>query len=117
MENFRIKGTYGEDMACKFLRDNGYTIIRRNYYIKGGEADIIALDNDTLCFIEVKMRLNAKFGTSFSQITKTKIKRLIHVARYFLYTNRQFENYNVRFDVVGIDGDNIELIKNAFDAY
>jgi len=52
--NTRSKGNVGEDIACKFLRDNGFTIIARNYMRKWGELDIVAQKDSVLHFVEVK---------------------------------------------------------------
>lgn len=47
-------GEIGEEVACKFLKKHGYSIIERNYTRKWGEIDILALNKGILCFIEVK---------------------------------------------------------------
>ena len=53
------KGKYGEELAAEFLIKSGYKIIDKNYkFSRYGEIDIIALEKDTLCFIEVKTRTN-----------------------------------------------------------
>ncbi len=46
----RAIGNKGEDLAVKFLEDKGFDIIARNYYIRGGEIDIIFADGDTTVF-------------------------------------------------------------------
>ncbi len=55
METKAHIGKLGEDLACDYLIRNGYRIIDRNYRLKIGEIDIIAMGRDkTLVFIEVK---------------------------------------------------------------
>jgi putative endonuclease len=48
------KGKGFEDIACEYLTSLGYRILHRNFYCRGGEIDIIALDGDVLVFVEVK---------------------------------------------------------------
>lgn len=54
-------GKLGEDIACEYLRRHGFTICDRNYAKKTGELDIIAKQEDTLHFVEVKTVLANEF--------------------------------------------------------
>ena len=47
-------GNNGEDGAVEFLKQNGYTVIARNYSSDNGESDIVALKHGVLVFTEVK---------------------------------------------------------------
>ena len=68
------KGKYGEELAAEFLIKSGYKIIDKNYkFSRYGEIDIIALEKDTLCFIEVKTRTNNNFGSGLEAVTKEKL--------------------------------------------
>ena len=49
----KVVGDNGEDVACEFLKKQGYKILSRNYRIRGGEIDIIAQDKEYLVFVEV----------------------------------------------------------------
>lgn len=49
-------GRFGEDMACDYLVDNGYTILSRNVFTRYGEIDIVTKSRDSLIFVEVKTR-------------------------------------------------------------
>lgn len=81
----KIKGKYGEDIAVNYLIKNKYKIIQRNYHFsRYGEVDIIALDKNTLCFIEVKTRSNDKFGTPFEAVTKTKLNKIYKCAMSYI---------------------------------
>ena len=81
----KIKGKYGEDIAVNYLIKNKYKIIERNYHFsRYGEVDIIALDKNTLCFIEVKTRSNDKFGTPFEAVTKTKLNKIYKCAMSYI---------------------------------
>lgn len=112
-------GTMGEDIAFGYLIQNGYTILTRNYRNTLGEVDIIAKDNNTLCFIEVKARTTEDFGSPFEAVSRSKQRQIIRVATWYLQEN-QLKDISVRFDVIGIVFGNstdlkIDLIKNAFD--
>jgi len=50
----QLIGKLGEDIACKYLKSKGFTIINRNYLKKCGEIDIIAQNKGLIHFIEVK---------------------------------------------------------------
>ncbi|MDP2632643.1 MAG: YraN family protein [Candidatus Curtissbacteria bacterium] len=109
-------GKYGEDLAVEFLRSHGYKIIERNFRIRGGELDIIALQNDTLIYVEVKTRTNHQFGRPEESITPYKIKFLERTARFYRNTRKNLPPAE-RIDVVTVDLTTgkpvIELIKNA----
>lgn len=118
-----ISGRLGEEYASKYLEQNGYRIICRNYKTKIAEVDIIASDGDTLCFIEVKTRKSKAFGSASEAVNFRKREKIILGARCYLTSKPQFSNY--RFDVVEVYGkigesgllvEEINIIKNAFDA-
>ena len=98
----KIKGKYGEDIAVKYLIKNGYKIVERNYHFsRYGEIDIIALDKDTLCFIEVKTRTTEKFGTGFEAVNRTKLSKIYKCALSYLSIAKiPYKNY--RIEVVSI---------------
>lgn len=95
-------GQYGEDLACKFLTDNGYTIIERNvHFSKFCEIDVIAKFKNELVFVEVKTRKNSQSGSPFEAITKTKYNHLKQGV--FMFLNNYKEQYSkYRIDVIGI---------------
>ena len=111
-------GRKGEEVALRFLKKNGYKIIEKNYVCKMGEMDIIAREKDTLVFVEVKTRTSMVFGPPQLAVNSTKQMQLSKVALYFLKEKR-LEEVKARFDVVAVllrpRGDEIELIKDAFD--
>lgn len=113
--NKREVGTVYEEIASKELEKNGYRIIEKNYYTRGGEIDIIAGDEEYLCFVEVKYRTDDSDGDPLEAIDDRKIKRICKTARFYLIKNEYPETTPVRFDVVAILGEEIRIIKNAFD--
>lgn len=115
--NKQIYGAKGENLAVSFLEKKGYKIIDRNYRIQGGEIDIIALDDDTLAFIEVKARSTEEFGSPLEAITYRKLKTLIRAAQVYKSKHKNLPDI-LRIDAVAITFDknyeinSIELVKN-----
>lgn len=109
-------GKHGEDLACEYLRKNGYEILERNYRIRGGEVDIIAKDGEYLVFVEVKARFSHEYGLPVESITSWKIKHLLKTAQFYLM-KINWGDGPYRLDFVSIDyvdspSPKIELIKN-----
>jgi putative endonuclease len=111
-------GKKGEEKALRFLKKRGYRIIENNYVCKMGEMDLIAKEKDTLAFIEVKTRTSTMFGPPQLAVNSSKQRQLSKVALYYLKEKR-LEDVKARFDVVAIllgqKGEEIELIRDAFD--
>jgi putative endonuclease len=112
-------GILGEELAVAELERLGYAISARRYRTRCGEIDIVADDDGTLVFVEVKARADAEFGTAAEAVTRWKQRRLVRMARDYLVRERVV-NRPCRFDVVAImlDGPapRIELYRNAFTA-
>lgn len=87
----------GEEYVADYLTKRGYTILARNYRIRGGEIDIIARKAEVVAMVEVKTRTTEYFNLS-QVIVPTKQRSLIYAARHFLAKNR-LSNVVVRFDV------------------
>lgn len=102
------KGKYGEELAADFLIKSGYKIIDKNYkFSRYGEIDIIALEKDTLCFIEVKTRTNNNFGSGLEAVTKEKLMKITAcIQKYIQDTKIKFKNY--RIDVISIELKNLK---------
>lgn len=111
-------GQRGEDVACRYLRKKGYSILYRNFRCSLGEIDIIAMDSEDLVFIEVKARSSLHFGDPFEAVTERKQRQISKAALTYLKKNAY--DGSVRFDVVSIVFDNeraeqVTLIRNAFE--
>lgn len=108
-------GYKGENIAKKYLEKLGYKILEQNFTIRGGEIDIIALDQNILVFVEVKTRRNHKYGAPIEAISFFKLRSLQKTALFFIRKINWGEK-PYRFDLVTVDYDgdteNIELIKN-----
>ncbi len=104
-------GRRGEQLAAAHLRAKGYRIVERNYRCKLGEIDIVAMDGDTLVFVEVRRRNTARYGTALEAVSPAKQRQVARVAE--VYLTRRTPSA-VRFDVVGIIGDEIVHVEDAF---
>ena len=111
-------GKSGEELAQKFLKKKKYRIINRGYRLFRGEIDIIAYDEDTLVFIEVKTRRGSKFGQPEEAVTLSKQKQIQKIAQGFLIFN-QLENIKCRFDVIALnlDDNQVYTIKHFINAF
>jgi len=113
----KVSGSYGEELAARFLERNGYKILERNFRIRGGEIDIVAKDGEYLVFVEVKARWSHEYGLPVESITPWKIKALLKTALFYCMKIK-WGDQPYRLDMVSIDfaddRDNpkIELIKN-----
>lgn len=114
-ENKRQIGTIYEQKAAVYLQEHGYEILAYNYRNRMGEIDLIAKDEEYLCFIEVKFRADGSCGTGLEAVNYRKQQNIIRVARFYLMKHGLSEWTPCRFDVVSIDGEEITLIKNAFE--
>jgi len=107
----------GEDLASDYLAKKGYKILERNFRKRYGEIDIVALDRNTLVFIEVKTRSSNQFGSPLESITPWKLKSVIKTAQYYKLTHKNLPD-SLRIDAVSIklsqEGsvNELELVKN-----
>jgi putative endonuclease len=106
-------GQGGETRATSLLTREGYTIVERNYRCNLGELDIIARDGDVLAFVEVRTRANDSHGHAAEMVTRDKQQQVTRVAECYLL-DRKPRDEHMRFDVVAITGDTIDLIKDAW---
>lgn len=109
-------GEKGEKFAVKYLQDNGYEILERNYRFLKAEVDIIAKKQDVLIVVEVKTRSTNYFGNPEDFINSKKIKLLVAaIDNYIIEKNLDIE---VQFDIIALikekDGFKIEHFKSAF---
>lgn len=113
MEKISI-GAIAEKQAEQYLIKCQLTLIQRNFRSKMGEIDLIMQDADSLVFVEVRYRKNDHFGGAAASVDTRKQRKLIKTAQYYLAWHPKYAKIACRFDVVCIQGDNIEWLKNAF---
>ncbi|MDD5017954.1 MAG: YraN family protein [Eubacteriales bacterium] len=112
--NSRSKGNRGEDLAAAYLEQSGCEVLSRNYYIRGGEVDIIFSDGDMTVFCEVKLRNQDRFGTPAEAVGTAKQKRICRAALDYADKNKTIDE-KYRFDIIEIYCGKINHIKNAFE--
>ena len=113
-----LSGRRGEDLAHRFLRDQGYTIVARNYRLASGDAevDLIAWERDTLVVVEVKTRASADFGPPERAVDEEKHRHLLRAARHYA-RRRNVPMENVRLDLVTVllsDPPQLALFRGVF---
>jgi len=111
-------GRSGEGIALQYLKKKKYTIVEKGFRFLRGEIDIIALEGDTIVFIEVKTRKSVDFGQPEESITAAKKRQLRRVAQGYLL-RKNIQDVECRFDVLSLiydeeKGYTINHIKDAF---
>ncbi len=114
--NTRAVGDKGEEVACTYLQQKGYTVLCRNYTCKGGEIDIIASKGEYLVFAEVKLRSGrqaSERGAAFA-VDAVKAARMCKAVRTFVDEYRDnllVSSLKPRIDVLEVykNGNNIDI--------
>jgi putative endonuclease len=94
-------GAQGEAHAATYLQRLGWTIVARNQAQRLGELDLIALDGETVVFVEVKTRQGTEHGLPVEGLTTEQQRRICRGALTYL-KHRGWLHRRVRFDVIGI---------------
>ena len=120
-ESTRARGDRGEALACRALERAGVRILARNVHLRHAELDVIGLDGDVLCFVEVRLRTGRRLGSAEESVTTRKQRRLVRAAREWLARERAQGGpryRSVRFDVVAIDaGESPPRVRHLRDAF
>lgn len=114
-------GDEAESLALRHLEGQGLRLVWRNYQVaagpraRGGEIDLILRERDgTLVFVEVRQRKSGEHGGAAASIGIAKQRRIIFAAQHFLC--RYATPPPCRFDVVALDGLELQWLRAAFDA-
>lgn len=95
-------GRRGEQLAADYLQRVGYRVIERNVRRREGEIDLVALHDETLVFVEVKLRNLGPLGGAVESLSATKRRRLRELAGAYAAEHPELPA-NLRIDVVAID--------------
>lgn len=111
-------GDLGENLAAKFLEKRGMSILKTNLRGKAGEIDLVAMDGETVVFVEVKTVERPVLVAPEEQLTKAKMKHLARTAAAFM-KNMDLRDAFCRMDFLGItvgggEGPNFNHVENAF---
>ncbi len=116
-------GTEAEIWAQTFLEQQGLTVVTQNYRTTRGEIDLIMQDENTLVFVEVRLRGSTRHGSAKESINPTKQHRLVYAAEHYLQTKNLSDQAQCRFDAICLDKDpdndnqyRVEWLRNAFSA-
>jgi putative endonuclease len=112
-------GREAEAGAVRFLEEQGYRVLARNFTCRYGELDIVAEKGECLCVVEVRMRSHAAWGDPAHTVSGGKQRRVVKAALHYLFAH-DLRDRMIRFDVVTVLGRGaravVEHIPNAFDA-
>lgn len=97
----RFFGSVGERAAVRYMKKRGYRIVARNYENRLGEIDVIALDGETIVFVEVKTRRTSRKGQPVEAVDIRKQRQILKTAQAFL-KERDLLDRSVRYDVIGL---------------
>lgn len=103
-----------EQAAGEYLKELGFEILTYNYRCFQGEIDIVAKDGSTLVFCEVKYRSDDRSGNPLEAVDERKRRRIFLTAMHYMQ-EKKISGCPCRFDVIGIEGEHIEHVKNAFE--
>ncbi len=108
------QGLAAETLALAYLTERGLACLARNVRYRVGELDLVMRDGSVVVFVEVRFRRPSRFGNAASTVNFRKQRRLIRAAHCWIaqFTRKSLPIF--RFDVVAIDGSNIQWIPNAF---
>lgn len=112
--NTRQIGAKKEEEAITYLEEQGFVVKERNFRSRQGEIDVIGYDGEYLVFLEVKYRKSTSFESALAAVGDTKKRRICRTADYYRYFRQIPKKTPIRYDVVGIQEDEIVWIKNAF---
>lgn len=116
----KLFGNRGERVAARFLRRRGFRILSRQWWTRWGEFDLIALDRDTIVFVEVKTRRDIRGGHPSEAVNRAKQQRMTRQALVYLKKHGRLDS-RARFDVVtlvwpeGARQPRIDHLPNAFE--
>lgn len=112
-------GETGEQMAARYLEEQGCVILERHYRKEHKEVDIIALDHGELAVVEVKTRTSEDYLTAEQAVDHRKRQNIIRVANNYVSRHRRTEP--LRFDIIAIVGSGataeIRHTKDAFNVF
>jgi putative endonuclease len=117
--NTRERGRAAEDLAAAWLEARGFAVLARNHATRRGEVDLVCREGETLCFVEVRSRAPAGFGTAAESVTRRKARRVVAAATDWALRHGGLDR-PMRFDVLAITlgpgGPDVVLYRGAFDA-
>lgn len=116
----RIRGDEAESLAVECLERQGFRVLARNVFARGGELDVVAERGELWAFVEVRMRTSSTWGDPSETVSRVKQRRVVRSAMQFLQAHDRGRDHMIRFDVISVVGRGadarVEHIPDAFDA-
>lgn len=112
--NKRRTGAEWEALAADYLAAQGMRIVERNFRNRQGEIDLIGYHQGFLVFVEVKYRATKEKGYAVEAVDYRKQRQICKVADYYRYIHKLGSQVGVRYDVVAVQGGEMQWIQNAF---
>jgi len=109
----RALGISGEDAAAAWYAANGYEVVARNWTCRDGELDLVVRRHRVIVFCEVKTRSTNLFGSPAEAVNHVKRQKLRVLAAKWL-DESPVRPREIRFDVVSIVGEAVQVIEGAF---
>ncbi|MBN1326545.1 MAG: YraN family protein [Candidatus Cloacimonetes bacterium] len=112
-------GRSGENSAASYLISQNFKILQQNYHSASGEIDLIALENDTLVFVEVKTR-HTDLERALGSVSLSKQRKIVKAALHYLSRHQQYADHFTRFDVIVVlrgkssENSKIHHLRDAF---
>lgn len=106
-------GRHGEDLVERWYVDQGHQVMARNWRCPSGELDLVVRCGPIVVFCEVKTRSSTRYGTPFEAVDRRRQGRMRAAAGEFLRAHEPGGS-RVRFDVAGVIGESVEVIRGAF---
>jgi putative endonuclease len=111
-------GAWAETIALQHLQRQGLELVTRNFRCRLGELDLVMEHHHMLVFVEVRLRVNTRFGNGAESVTLIKQRKLVRAAGIFLSRHPFYQNRRAKFDVVSVSKRNYrarcDWIQNAF---
>ena len=105
------QGQAGEQRALAYLAARGLTLVEANFRCKCGEIDLVLRDGEAWVFVEVRQRASSRHGGAAASITPAKVRRVVNAAQTYL--QRLPALPPCRIDIIAIDGDRLEWLRDA----
>ncbi len=113
--NKRAVGSEKETKAAEYLKARGVKILESNYSCRAGEVDLIGEDHGCLVFFEVKWRRSGYSGDPSEAVDRRKQQKICRVCDNYRMFHTEVYKMQVRFDVLAMEEEEVNWIKNAFD--
>ena len=112
-------GHRAEKIALLWLMLKGYRLVAKNFVVGrgtgAGEVDLIVKRGKTLVFVEVKKRPDTE--TALNAVRIKNRQRIQKTSQVFLSRYPQYQNYEIRYDVMMMTGDFPKHLPNAWQPF